>query len=498
MGAKLTAPRLLRAMEGAFEGTISASPIVSPQSPYRDTRTTQTWPSPSWLDIVNFAKTNPNEFTPVITTDGRRVCHFIMNNNHVEITEDDWRLIMTGVLDRFFLGPGNSLDEDEAVELATLDILEKRLLSLIKQADDVAVKARQLNYHLSGRRKGITTRRANSANATNLMYPSLGQPPPPRTPGFDLHADLLRQFLGPAHHEQQQAGNAIPSRPSSMPLSLTTPSEPPRPRTMPVLPTAHPPSQTSTRPSPIPAKFDSTRDTSGAKPPDLDDKEPIIPLIIARIEKLPKGAAIMPPCDRCRRLNMQCFKHLTACQGCTRKHAKCYWKELRQAEMALIRGEPVPTAQPPQDSRTLGVPADDTGPHNQHEVYNSADGFQSDMDGAGHAAREISSRQRVGFTPTPPTPTDVRPESRGSYGTGAREMGRMFFPEHADTEYAPERGKEVASMLPTPTSSHRGGPGDYQHPQHLLLSHMATAATLAVEANTASVTGSRGSSTGRD
>ena len=488
-------------MEGAFEGTISTSPIVSPQSPFRDTRTPHTWPSPSWLDIVNFAKTNPNDFTPGITTDGRRVCHFVMNNNHVEITEDDWRLIMTGVLDRFFLGPGNSLDEDEAVELATLDILEKRLLSLIKQADDVAVKARQLNYHLSGRRKGITTRRANNANATNLMYPSLSQPLPPRTPGFDLHADLLRQFLGPAHHEQQQPGNTVPSRPPSMPSTLATPAEPPRPRTMPVLSVAHPPSQSSTRPSPIPANFDPPRDALGANPPDLDDGEPIIPLIIARIEKLPKGAAIMPPCDRCRRLNMQCFKHLTACQGCTRKHAKCYWKELRQAEMALIRGDPAPTGQAPLDNRTSGIVTDDNGSRNQQEAYSSAEVFHSDVDGAGRAARETSSRQRVGFTPTPPTPTDLRPESRGSYGTRPRGMGRMFFPEHPDPEYAPERGKEVANTLPTPTSSHRGGPGDFQHPQHpqhLLLSHLATAATLAVEANTASVTGSRGSSTGRD
>lgn len=36
---------------------------------------------------------------------------------------------------------------------------------------------------------------------------------------------------------------------------------------------------------------------------------------------------------------MECIKHLTACQGCTRKHAKCSWKSLADEEVAWLKGE---------------------------------------------------------------------------------------------------------------------------------------------------------------
>ena len=52
----------------------------------------------------------------------------------------------------------------------------------------------------------------------------------------------------------------------------------------------------------------------------------------ARIEKLAKGDLINPPCDRCRRLKFDCTKHLTACTACTKKHAKCSWKEVKEDE----------------------------------------------------------------------------------------------------------------------------------------------------------------------
>ena len=30
---------------------------------------------------------------------------------------------------------------------------------------------------------------------------------------------------------------------------------------------------------------------------------------------------------------MDCLKNLTACMGCTKKHAKCSWKEVREVEL---------------------------------------------------------------------------------------------------------------------------------------------------------------------
>ena len=46
-----------------------------------------------------------------------------------------------------------------------------------------------------------------------------------------------------------------------------------------------------------------------------------------------RGERVLPPCDRCRRLHMDCLKNLTACMGCTKKHAKCAWRDVRSDEL---------------------------------------------------------------------------------------------------------------------------------------------------------------------
>lgn len=46
-----------------------------------------------------------------------------------------------------------------------------------------------------------------------------------------------------------------------------------------------------------------------------------------------RGERVIPPCDRCRRLHMDCIKNLTACLGCTKKHAKCSWKDVTLEEL---------------------------------------------------------------------------------------------------------------------------------------------------------------------
>jgi hypothetical protein len=56
-------------------------------------------------------------------------------------------------------------------------------------------------------------------------------------------------------------------------------------------------------------------------------------LMAGKIEKLVRGDPIWPPCDRCRRLKFDCTKHLTACSACTKKHAKCSWKDVREGEL---------------------------------------------------------------------------------------------------------------------------------------------------------------------
>ena len=89
-----------------------------------------------------------------------------------------------------------------------------------------------------------------------------------------------------------------------------------------------------------------------------DDSGPFKAEMLSRMEQLNRGDRVLPPCDRCRRLHMDCLKNLTACQGCTRKHAKCSWKEVSDQELVE---NPRPN---PKDASTVpvSVPAQSEGP----------------------------------------------------------------------------------------------------------------------------------------
>ncbi|KAI2619682.1 hypothetical protein GGR54DRAFT_603176 [Hypoxylon sp. NC1633] len=311
LGAKLTGSRLLKAMEGAFEGSIATVP---PQAIFTTDPVT-------WLDIVEFAKAKPGEFLLAPTPSGGRSCQFPLKGVQVEIGEDDWRLIVSGALDRFRLVPPQPLEEDETAELATLEIVEQRLQVLIKKADEVARRARQLNYHLSGRKASIHARRA-SQSSSGPGFQAVNQPMGSgANPGYDLHADLLQQFLAPSQSSSHRISSAssVPPTPNAMATAASTP----RPSMQ------QPTLMGSTRPSP----------GYPAEPAVKDIEEENRALVTTKIEKLARGDAIHPPCDRCRRLKTQCIKHLTACQGCTRKHARCVWKGLTEEEVAWLKGE---------------------------------------------------------------------------------------------------------------------------------------------------------------
>ena len=65
----------------------------------------------------------------------------------------------------------------------------------------------------------------------------------------------------------------------------------------------------------------------------FEDSGPYKADMMARMEQLNRGDRVQPPCDRCRRLHMDCLKNLTACMGCTKKHAKCSWKDVEEQEL---------------------------------------------------------------------------------------------------------------------------------------------------------------------
>lgn len=318
LGAKLVGPLLLKSFEKLFDGPIKTI-FGLEQSPI------------TWLDIVTFARSNPSEFILSETAPGVKACRFWIKGGQVEISEDDYRLIMSGGPERMI--PTQPIAEDESAELGTLNILGTRLAVLIKKADAVASKARQLNYHLKGRKTAVMARKAVGQAAavdseetrtfTAQPFSAINSRSPNPVNGEDakLQQELLDQFLS-----TERRHSAPHHRPKANRITTS----------------------------------DSTFHAFNGSQHDSSDRRNSHPLstsedgsegqyrvlMAAKIEKLSRGDAINPPCDRCRRLKFDCTKHLTACSACTKKHAKCSWKDVKEGEIDTANGFPqVPAAQ---------------------------------------------------------------------------------------------------------------------------------------------------------
>lgn len=314
LGAKLVGPLLLRTLEKLFDG-----PIKVIQTSFELAQGAVTW-----LDIVTFARTNAADFVLLDTPHGK-VCRVWIKGGQIEISEDDYRLILSGAPDRVI--PIQPIAEDEAAELGTLNILEGRLAMLIKKADAVASKARQLNYHLKGRKTAVLARKAESSSTVpeQSTDPRPFSPQPfsainsrePKSGDAKLQQDLLEQFT--ANERVDRRGSVAHT---------------PRPK-------ASRAAATATE-IPFNGEADARRMSHPATSSDDGVEGQYRILMAAKIEKLARGDIITPPCDRCRRLKFDCTKHLTACSACTKKHAKCSWKDLKDGELEATPTTPGP------------------------------------------------------------------------------------------------------------------------------------------------------------
>jgi hypothetical protein len=140
------------------------------------------------------------------------------------------------------------------------------------------------------------------------------------------------------------AGHAVshPSMPAIIPTrAVPKPHESPKAPPQQVARPSHPLNESELHsmihsPVPIPNTPSNLLPASSqraSQQPEKDDGGPFKVEMVHRMESLAKGERIIPPCDRCRRLHMDCLKNLTACMGCTKKHAKCSWKEVREPEL---------------------------------------------------------------------------------------------------------------------------------------------------------------------
>ncbi|KAF2143458.1 uncharacterized protein K452DRAFT_211107, partial [Aplosporella prunicola CBS 121167] len=380
LGARPLGPILIKRFERLFDGP----PKVLKSHGKEGTTVT-------WLDVVEFARNKPEQFTLGQMSEGLRVCQFYTKQCRVQISEEDFVLISSGIPQKMI--PPQPIVEDEEKELGTLEILEKNLGQICQLADQVAARTRQLNHRLKGRKQAILDRRAtNTPAAVRASSPSnvalmnglgpnaLNTLPKSPSGGFvavnsrpaaengdhsrsgaspATRSELLSKFstINDRRAAQQQVSNGDQARRNSsasqqnVPVQTTGSAAPKTSRTPSTVVGSNGLPYTdqeyaqlllsNTSPIPIPSTPSNlVSSTHGARPnnssapsTEKDDGGPFKAEMVARMEMLQKGERILPPCDRCRRLHMDCLKNLTACMGCTKKHAKCSWKEVREPEL---------------------------------------------------------------------------------------------------------------------------------------------------------------------
>ena len=121
LGACPLGPILLKRFERLFEGP----PRILKQHG-RDINI-------SWLDVVEFARNKPEQFNLEKTRNGVRVCQFYTKQSRVEISEEDYVLIASGMPQK--LMPVQPIPADEEKELGVIDILDKSLGQIVQVAD---------------------------------------------------------------------------------------------------------------------------------------------------------------------------------------------------------------------------------------------------------------------------------------------------------------------------------------------------------------------------
>lgn len=90
-------------------------------------------PNVTWLDVVDFARNKPEQFNLEKMRNGLRVCQFYTKQCRVEISEEDYVLIASGMPQKLI--PPQPIQEDEEKELGALEILEKNLSQIVQMAD---------------------------------------------------------------------------------------------------------------------------------------------------------------------------------------------------------------------------------------------------------------------------------------------------------------------------------------------------------------------------
>ncbi|KAI9795508.1 MAG: hypothetical protein M1833_006978 [Piccolia ochrophora] len=370
MGVKLLGQTLINRFEKIFHAPVKVIQTNSKEAT-----------SVSWADVAEFCEVKPREFILNTVRNGDQFCQFWIKGCRVEISEEDFDLIKSGRPQKIL--PPQPVPEDEERELGTLQVLMESLQEVIGLADAVSGRARMLNQRLRERKNTTMSRKpitvtVNGASPANTGNADFARPSP-NTNGTE---DASGPAVGDTHRQSPSPSLgfvAVNSRNSTQPNGSVPKDASPIGRVSPELQsyllqrftslrqanqsksTQPTPRATLTPTSKVRHSVDtmehadhllntiSSVPISGASPTTLTagrgspshadgGGEPFKAKMVALVDSLNKGDRIDPPCDRCRRLpNMECRKNLTACMGCTRKHARCAWTKVTEDELNRSR-----------------------------------------------------------------------------------------------------------------------------------------------------------------
>jgi hypothetical protein len=134
LGARPLGPILIKRFERLFDGP----PRVLKSNGKDVTNVT-------WLDVVEFARNKPEQFQLGQMSEGVRVCQFYTKQCRVQISEEDFVLISSGIPQKMI--PPQPIVEDEEKELGTIEILEKNLGQICQLADQGELSLLLCNAH---------------------------------------------------------------------------------------------------------------------------------------------------------------------------------------------------------------------------------------------------------------------------------------------------------------------------------------------------------------
>ena len=122
LGARPLGPILVSRFERMFDGP----PRVIRSHGKEGTTVT-------WLDVMDFVRNKPDQFRLGQMSEGVRVCQFYTKQCRVQISEEDFLLISSGIPQKMI--PPQPIMEDEEKELGTLEILERNTAQICQMAD---------------------------------------------------------------------------------------------------------------------------------------------------------------------------------------------------------------------------------------------------------------------------------------------------------------------------------------------------------------------------